>query len=127
MFAALIPLLGTLLDKLLPDPKAAAEAKLELLRMAQAGELAQLEVNKAEAQSADPFTSRWRPLIGYICGLALAWDTIIKPMAITGYILWGHPAPALPDLGDNQLMSLLFGLLGLGGLRTIEKVKGVAT
>lgn len=126
MFAALIPLLGNLLDKLLPDPKAAAEAKLELLRMAQAGELAQLDVNKAEAQSADPFTSRWRPLIGYICGLALAWDTIIKPMAITFYVLNGHPAPALPELSSDQIYGILFGMLGLGGLRTVEKVKGVA-
>ena len=67
-----------------------------------------------------------RPFILWVCGVALAWDTVLRPVATFGAALAGHPLPVLPNLSTDQLYGLLFGLLGLGGLRTVEKVKGVA-
>lgn len=132
----LIPVIMQVLDKLIPDPAAKAAAQLEVMRMQQAGELAnlgamkdlalaQLEVNKVDAAGA-PMQRNWRPFIGWVCGLALAWDTIGKPVFVTVMATAGHPVPALPTLSTDQLYGLLFGLLGLGGMRTWEKQKGVA-
>lgn len=132
--SAVFELGKTLLARLLPDPAQKAEAEMKLLAMVQTGELAQLEavramniaqidVNKADAAGQSPMQRNWRPMIGWVCGFALAWDTIIKPMAVTVWIMTGHPAPVLPQLSSDQLYGLLFGILGLGGLRTYEKVK----
>jgi hypothetical protein len=137
MWPLIIPAITQLLDKLIPDPAAKAQAQLEVMRMQQSGELAELEsvkalslaqldVDKADASSSDKFTSRWRPLIGYICGACIAWDWVAKPMLLTGWAMSGHPVPALPSLTDTQVYGVLFGMLGLGGYRTIEKVKGAA-
>lgn len=132
-----IPLITSLLDKVLPDPQAAAAAKLEALKLAQTGQLAeldaevrlalgQLEVNKADAGGASPMQRNWRPAIGWVCAAALAWDTILRPMATYGLAIAGHQVPDMPSLASEQLYALLFGLLGLGSLRTVEKVKGAA-
>jgi hypothetical protein len=137
MWNLLLPLLGDVLDKIIPDPQAAAAAKLEALKLAQAGQLAELDVqtklalaqidnNKADAQGASPMQRNWRPAIGWVCAAALAWDTIVRPILTFGMAYAGHQPPTLPTLSSEQLYSLLFGLLGLGGLRTVEKVKGAA-
>lgn len=144
MVVAMNPLLSALLGpimdvvgKLIPDPQAKAQAQLEVMRMAQAGELAQLDaatklalaqvaVNQADAQGASTMQRNWRPFIGWVCGVALAWDTIGRPMATMAWVMAGHLAPVLPTLSNEQLYTTLFGLLGLGGLRTIEKTKGAA-
>lgn len=137
MWAALIPVLGNLLEKILPDPKEAAAAKIRIMELAQHGELAvldadlklamgQLEINKAEAASQDSFRAGWRPLIGYICATALGWNYVLKPLVIWGCAIW-FPAVAIPDITlDENLWQLMFGMLGLGGLRTFEKLKGKA-
>ena len=137
MWPTLIPLLGGLLDKILPDPKAAADAKLKVMELAQAGELAQLnadvqlatgqmEINKVEAASADPFTSRARPFIMWVCGFALLYASILEPIirfvAMVGFKYNG----AFPAINSEITLQLLFALLGLGAYRSIEKVKGVA-
>lgn len=133
---ALVPLLSGLLDKLIPDQQAAADAKLNLLDLAQRGELAvldadkaialaQIDVNKSDAQG-NTMQKGWRPFIGWVCGVALAWDTIGKPVLVFAAAYFGHPLPALPTLSTDQLYGLLFGLLGLGGFRTYEKIKGAA-
>ncbi|MDZ7939264.1 MAG: 3TM-type holin [Rhodoferax sp.] len=133
----LLPSLGTLLDRLLPDPKAAADAKLELVRLAQSGELAQLnattslalaqiDVAKVDAAGQSPMQRNARPFILWVCGLALAFDTLAKPLILYGAAIAGHPLPDMPNLSSEQLYSLLFGVLGLGGFRTFEKVKGAA-
>jgi hypothetical protein len=83
----------------------------------------QMEINKAEAQSLDGFRAGWRPLIGYVCAIALAWDYIVKPIAIWGCAIW-YPSIVLPTIGlDDNLWQLITGMLGLGGLRTYEKLK----
>ena len=137
MWAALIPVLGNLLEKILPDPKAAAEAKIRIMELAQQGELAvleadlrlatgQLEINKAEASSQDSFRAGWRPMIGYICAAALGWNYVAKPLVVWICAIW-FPTVAIPDITlDENLWQLMFGMLGLGGLRTFEKLKGKA-
>lgn len=120
-----------LLDKLFPDKAKADEAKLKLLELQQAGALAelkattdlaqkQIEVNIEEAKSANIFVAGWRPSIGWVCSAALAYEFLARPLAIG----FGHP---MPDLPMEDLNTLLFGMLGLGALRTVEKVKGVAS
>lgn len=138
MWPALIPLLGNVFDKLFPDPAAAADAKLKLMTLAQNGELAQLdadlkmatgqmEVNKAEASSGDPFTSRARPFIMWICGFSLLYSALVEPLARFVATVYFHYNGAFPMIDTTITMQLLFGLLGLGTMRTVEKLKGVAT
>jgi hypothetical protein len=126
-----------IIDKVLPDPQAAASAKLEAMKLQASAEgaqleaatrlaLAQIDVNKADASSGNLMQYGWRPFIGWICGLALAWDTIGRPVLVMGWVMAGHTDPVLPTLSTEQLYGLIFGMLGLGGLRSAEKVKGVA-
>lgn len=130
----LIEIGARLLDKVIPDPQAKAAAQLELIRLQQAGELAamdadvrlamgQIEVNKAEAESPDFFRGGWRPAVGWTCAGGLFYQIIARPLL--GWIAlnaWGWSTP--PALEMDTLMTLLFGLLGLGAFRTVEKVKG---
>jgi hypothetical protein len=135
MTPLLIPILGNLLDRIFPDPKAANEAKLEVMRMAQAGELAQLDaelklatgqidVNKVEAASQSLFVAGWRPAIGWVCGAAFAFKFILGPAAVVAMAMSGHPI-TLPVFDFTEMSTILMGMLGLGALRTVEKVKGV--
>lgn len=129
-------LVGKVIDRVWPDPTQKAAAALELEKMKQAGEfkeidtaiqLAQMQtaVNQVEAASPDRFVSGWRPFIGWVCGAALAWHYILS-----GFLVWlmamAGKSTLMPavDLGD--LIIILLGMLGLGGLRTTEKIKGVA-
>jgi hypothetical protein len=136
MWQLLIPAVTSLLDKIIPDPQAKAEAQLKMLDMAQKGELAaldaemklamgQLEVNKVEA-GTDLFRGGWRPLIGYVFGLALAFQYLINPIFMWINV-WFATGMEPPDIRlDDTLWELVFGMLGLGGLRTYERVKGKA-
>lgn len=125
MWPALIPLIGTVLDKLFPDPAAAAAAKLKLMEMLQAGDLAQLGVNTAEASNPSIFVSGWRPFIGWVCGSAFAWNYLIGPLVTQILLIMGHPVTySALDLGE--MMPVLLGMLGLGGMRTFEKLQGKA-
>lgn len=85
----------------------------------------QLDINKAEAANPNAFTSGWRPAIGWVCAAALACQYIARPALQWAGILTGHQWPPLPGIDDN-LWQLMLGMLGLGGLRTFEKAKGVA-
>lgn len=131
----LIPVIGSIVDKLIPDPKLAAETKLKALELAQSGQLAQLdadlkqalgqiEVNKVEA-GTDLFRGGWRPFVGWVCALGLAMQFIASPILTWVGMLFGHNI-AFPALDISVLMTLLFGMLGLGTLRTQEKLKGVS-
>lgn len=85
----------------------------------------QLDANRVEAASPSAFTSGWRPAIGWVCGAALAMQYIARPLVAWVGIVAGHPLPELPGIDDN-LWELMLWLLGLGGLRTFEKTRGVA-
>jgi len=136
MWPQLFSLLPGLLDKLLPDPKAADDAKLKLLELAQKGELAaltaetdlakgQMAINQAEATNQNIFVSGWRPAVGWVCVLTIAFKYVGGPLLYVLTQVVGHPV-TLPVIDSGELWPVLMGMLGLGGLRTYEKVKKAA-
>ena len=122
---ALFEVGSKVLDRILPDPAQQAAAKLELLKLQQNGELAQItgqmDINKVEAASSSLFVSGWRPSIGWVCGAGFAVQFVIGPLAEWGSALYGHPVK-FPQMDTGTMMPLLLGMLGLGGLRTAEKL-----
>jgi len=136
MWQMIIPAVTQVLDKIIPDPQAAADAKLRALELAQKGDLAaldaelrlalgQIEVNKAEA-TTDMFRGGWRPAVGWVCVVGLAYQFVLQPLLPWLVALFGAQVSPLPAIDNETLMVLLTGMLGLGGLRTIERVKGKA-
>ena len=136
IWQALIPVIGGVLEKVLPDPQAAADAKLKLLELAQRGELAvldaetklaigQLEVNKVEA-GTDMLRGGWRPATGWACVFGLVYQFLIQPLLPWLVAVFGGSVPPLPPINNETLMVLLTGMLGLGSLRSWEKIKGKA-
>jgi len=117
----------TLLDRFVPDPEAKRQAEAEFLRMAAEGELkqviAQLEINAREAQHASVWVAGWRPYFGWVGGTAFAYVGIIKPLLTWYATIRGWPTP--PEIDLEFLWVVVSGLLGIGGLRTFEKTKGV--
>lgn len=111
-------LASTIIGRIWPDK---SEAERQQLSAALALVQGQLEVNKVEAASPSVFTSGWRPFIGWVCGAALVYQYLLRPLAGVIVVLLGQPLPVLPSLDDN-LWQLLTGMLGLSGLRTIEKL-----
>lgn len=130
MLQALIGPVTGLLDKFIPDAAEKARLAHEIATMAekQAHELAlaQIEVNKAEAASASVFKGGWRPFIGWVCGTAFAYHFVLQPLLVFIIAVYGLQIPDLPEFDMASLMTVLGGMLGLGGLRTFEKAKGVA-
>jgi hypothetical protein len=118
-----VELARTVITRIWPDKSAAEAAQLAAAVALVQG---QMDVNKAEAASPSAFTSGWRPAIGWVCGLALLFQYILRPMLMWFGVIAGHQWPPLPGIDDN-LWQLMLGLLGLGGLRTFEKTKGVAS
>lgn len=135
MWNLLIPAIMPLLDKILPDAAQKEAAKLKVIEMAQAGDLAQLdaemkmalgqmEINKAEA-TTDLFRGGWRPAVGWACVAGLVYQFLVMPILPWVVTIAGGIVPPLPAIDNNTLMTLLLGMLGLGGLRSFEKVKGL--
>lgn len=119
---AVSDLATTVIGKIWPDKSAQEQAQLAAAVALVQG---QLEINKVEAASPSAFTSGWRPFIGWVCGTACAWNWIGLPVAKFMCMYFGHPVQLSPaDLAE--MWPLLMGMLGLGGLRTYEKVQGVA-
>jgi len=129
MLQALIGPVTGLLDKFIEDKDQKAKLAHEIATMSEkhAQELAvgQLEVNKAEASHRSVFVSGWRPFVGWTCGVALAWHFVLQPLVIFTTAYFGVTLPALPAFDMDSLMTVLLGMLGLGGLRTYEKQKGL--
>ena len=125
----IVPIL-TLLDKVIPDADKKQELAQQIATMAeehaQQLALAQIEVNKAEAASTSIFKGGWRPFIGWTCGVAFAYHFVVQPVLVFALAAQGGAVPDLPALDMESLMTVLMGMLGLGGLRTYEKLKGVA-
>lgn len=127
MIPLLIPLIGSILDKIFPNAEDAAKAKLELLKLEQEGAFRQLEINKTEAANSSIFVAGWRPFLGWVCGIIFAYNFLLQPLLLFVFAASNHPIVNLPKLDSGEVMTVLLGMLGLGGLRTVEKVKGVNT
>ena len=134
LLGGLFDLAGKVFDKIFPNPQQAAEAKLKLFELQQAGELkvleaeaalavGQMKINEVEAASDSFFKSGWRPAVGWICVFGLFYQFVFLPFA-TFFLALYEVRAVMPAMDLNTLMTLLFGLLGLGGYRTIEKLKG---
>ena len=120
---------SSIIDRIWPDATQSAQAKAQLAQLQISGELAQmtgqLEINKTEAANTSVFVSGWRPSVGWVCSAALAFQFILAPVIEWGTALYGNPVK-LPPLDTGTLISLLMALLGVGGMRTVEKLNGVA-
>lgn len=120
---------GKVVDHYFPDPQKAAEFKLEIYKSLQASDLAQIDVNKSEASSSSIFVAGWRPFIGWVCGVSLAYQYVALPISIyIATLVNEHYATVLlnaPKLDDN-LWQLLLGMLGMGALRSFDKFQGTA-
>ena len=123
MWQLLIPAVSSILDKVFPDKTEADKAKARLLELQMNGELqqivGQIEINKTEAANSNLFVSGWRPSVGWVCSAALAYEYLVRPLLTTFGVV---AAPIEVD----TLNALLFALLGIAGLRSIDKIKGVA-
>ena len=132
----MIPLITTLLPsvmdvagRFLPEDKqkrAEAEREIEakLTESLANIDLANLKINEADAKSGNWFQSGWRPFIGWSCGFALAYTYVMQPILTFGLAQAGYLID-LPAVNLGEMMPVLMGMLGLGGLRTFEKVKGI--
>jgi len=132
---ALMPVIGKVLD-FIPDPQKKAEAQLKMqqeinrnseaiLAALTAVDKAQADINVEEAKSQDKFVSRARPSIMWICAMAFAWTYVLQPFLVFILTAYGHPVDGLPALNMSEMMPVLLGILGLGGMRSFEKYQGV--
>lgn len=130
-----LPLIGIgleifdkVIDRVWPDPSQAAAAKLKLYELEQTGELqamlGQMKVNEVEAASQSVWVAGWRPAVGWVCTAGLAYKFLFAPFIVLVMAVIGRPI-TLPVLDFNEMLTLLIGMLGIGGYRTLEKIKGV--
>jgi hypothetical protein len=131
MLQALIGPVTGLLDKVIEDKDQKNALAHEIATMAerQAHEAAmqQILVNREEAKHKSIFVSGWRPSVGWVCSLALAWHFVLQPLTVFFAAMAGFELPPLPQFDMDSLMTVLLGMLGLGGMRTLEKTKNVAS
>lgn len=125
-----------IVNRIWPDPAQEADRRLALEKLQHDDWIAeatvqlqaaqgQMEVNKVEASNVCLFVSGWRPAVGWLCALGLLWQFFLSPLLGYAIAVW-VPGTALPVLPTDALMTLLFGMLGLVGARSFEKVKGTA-
>ena len=130
ILGALLPVIGSVLDRLIPDEAGKAKAKAEMERAlidaSNQGLLAQIDVNKVEAAHRSIFVAGWRPFVGWCCGFALAWFFVVAPLLTFAGSWSGYPVPPMPAFDMDSLLTVLMGMLGLGAMRSVEKIKGVS-
>ena len=124
MIEALIKPVARILDKFIPDKDLKEKLEHEIKLEIQKANIAQIEVNKAEALHRTVFVAGWRPFIGWTCGLALSYHFILQPIIVFTMSVNGL-AYDLPEFDMGSLMTIVLGLLGLGGMRSFEKFKGL--
>lgn len=121
-----IEAIGNVFDQLFTSDQEREQAKAVLEKIAQQPHILQAEINKIEAQHRSIFVAGWRPFIGWVCGSALAYSFILRDLIAWGMNVWAPSAQLPPELAMEHLVSILLALLGLGGMRTFEKIKGRA-
>lgn len=119
-------LLSSALDLFDGGKKREAELLLQQVENVQAQAMAQIEANRVQAQHSSLFVAGARPFLIWVCGLALGLEFIARPLTSWAFQIWWPHIPALPSFVTDNLWELIMGMLGLAGLRTFEKVKGVA-
>jgi len=124
--AAPIEAVGNVLDGLFTSDEEKLDKQIIMQRLAQKPSLAQIELNKIEAQHRSIFVAGWRPFIGWVCGIALFYNFVIRDIIAWFLAQSGSHYSPPPELAMEHLMTVLLALLGLGGLRTAEKLKGKA-
>ena len=128
ILSALLPVASTILDRVIPDKNAAQKAKLamerELTTAFNSANLAQIETNKIQAAHPSIFVSGARPAIMWICAFGLGWQFVFQPVAVWAMAVSGVDV-ILPIIEAEGLMTLTMSLLGLGGMRSFEKSKGI--
>ncbi|HOX59659.1 MAG TPA: 3TM-type holin [Verrucomicrobiota bacterium] len=126
---AVADLAGNVINRIWPDASEAEKAKLTVALAQLNAELetakGQAAVNAVEAGNASVFVSGWRPAIGWLCAVALGYQYVVYPLLLWLTVFWPHVIAPHPVTSD-VLMELLFGMLGLAGLRSYEKVRGAA-
>ncbi len=140
MLTGLLGILSPVLDKVLafiPNPVERAKAQLEftqhlqdqeqeLIKLFVAQDQAQTDVNKVEASSTSLFVSGWRPGVGWVCTAGVAWSFVVKPL-LDWVLAIVAPGVHTPVIASGDLLNLLLGLLGMGALRSYDKMKGTAS
>jgi hypothetical protein len=133
-----IPIVEKVIDvvgKIIPDPEAKARAQLEVLKLQQAGEfkqidadlqvmLAQASINQEEAKSPDMFRGGWRPAVGWVCVTGMAYTYVVSPIMAWFGGIYGWPVP--PQIDTYDMLIMLGGMLGFGGMRSFERIRGKA-
>jgi len=125
-FTAAFDLINTGLSKWIPDANLRQAAAQELAGQVNMQIMGQIEMNKVEAASQSKFVSGWRPFIGWTCGVAYAYTFVVQPIVVFMFAASGYPSAhsSLPVLHWSELSMVLFGMLGLGAMRSYEKVGG---
>ena len=116
--------LADILDKFVSDKDLKTKLNHELELELHRANIAQLEINKVEAAHKSVFVSGWRPACAWMCTTALGYHFILQPIIVFLFALSGETIP-LPEFDMNALLTILLGMLGLGGMRSFEKMKGV--
>ena len=132
MWNLLLPAITPIIDKILDlipneNERARAREKFEFEMAKAVNEAAaqQSRINEAEASHSSVFVAGWRPFIGWVCGIGIAWAYLLHPILIWLVAAYQLPIQNIPNLDTDGLYQLVLAMLGLGGLRTFEKIKGV--
>jgi len=127
-------LFNGILKRVLPEKMSEADAAklqqeitMELLKADWSAVQSQLQINTEEAKHDSVFVAGWRPFVGWVCGAAFAYNFIFQPLFLFIVTTWKWDAPPLPTLDFGPMMTVLLGMLGLGAMRSYEKVKGETT
>ena len=124
MIEKLIKPVSEILDRFVADKELKLKLQHELNQELHKANIAQLEINKVEAAHRNVFVAGWRPFTGWVCASALAYHFILEPIIVFGLALYNIQL-TLPQFDMGSLLTVLMGMLGLGGLRTFEKSKGL--
>ncbi len=116
--AAPVTAVGNVIDQLFTSDEERLDKEIIMQRLQQQPALAQVELNKVEAQHRSLFVAGWRPFIGWVCGVGLAFMFLVNPL-----LQWASAKDG-PELPEDIILELVLALLGLGALRTVEKLKG---
>jgi hypothetical protein len=125
--SSIIDSVGKVAGDLITTDKEKMQLEIENRKLDMAVDMAQIEVNKIEAASSSMFVAGWRPFIGWGCGSAFLYSAMFEPIARFVAQVGFNYTGAFPQLDTNLTMQVMLGMLGMAGMRSYEKTKGVAS